>query len=38
MEPIFKIVICDDDADFLDSLYKKVVEIAKRNNCKCEIT
>ena len=38
MEPIFKIVICDDDADFLDSLYKKVVEIAMRNNCKCEIT
>ena len=23
---------------FLDSLYKRVVEIAMRNNCKCEIT
>ena len=38
MELLFKIVVCDDDADFLDSLCNKIAEIADRNNCKCEIT
>lgn len=38
MELLFKIVVCDDDADFLDSLCNKIAKIADHNNCKCEIT
>ena len=38
MELLFNIVICDDDAAFLDTVYKKVSEIAFQNGCKCKIT
>lgn len=32
------IVLCDDDADFLDVLYNRILNIANQNNCKCNIT
>lgn len=38
MELLFNIVICDDDAVFLDTVYKKVSEIALQNDCRCKIT
>lgn len=37
MKLLFKIAICDDDANFLDTVYKRVSKIALQNNCICKI-